>query len=259
MLQRIGATRNDRFPLPYWLLIFDLDGTLIDSSRDLCASVNATLAHLGRPPLPDITIANFIGDGAAVLVARSLRATAESAERSVDPNAEALLVYKALTYFLNYYHLHKLDTTVAYAGVLSALNTIRDRYPEILMAVLTNKPLDPSRDLCSALGLSEFMFAIYGGDSFSTKKPHPEGLLAIMQEGRTRSPSLMASMIGFPGSGVVMVGDSPVDVLVARSAGVRSLGCRYGLCPEQLDLSAPDLVVNSPSEWIQVLESLASH
>src|ERR1700735_3428601 len=134
---------------PLRLLVFDLDGTLIDSGADLCASVNAMLRNFGRPELPQKVIATYIGDGAARLVGRSLG----------EPDDPAFLD-SALTYFLDYYREHKLDHTYVYPGVFSSLDALKqmpDGSPRS-MAVLTNKPIVPSLAICDALGLSPYFF-----------------------------------------------------------------------------------------------------
>ena len=209
------------------LLVFDLDGTLIDSGADLCASVNAMLREFGRPELPQDVISTYIGDGAARLVSRSLG----------GPEDPAFLD-SALTYFLAYYREHKLDHTYVYPGVFASLNSLRlEAETQRSMAVLTNKPIGPSLAICEALGLSPYFFRIYGGNSFSTKKPDPEGLLALMKEaGATAQETLM-------------VGDSDVDIMTARNAGVWSIGCSYGLSPHTLETSSPDCLVDSPADW----------
>jgi phosphoglycolate phosphatase len=210
------------------LLVFDLDGTLIDSGADLCASVNAMLGRFGRPPLPQAVISTYIGDGAARLVSRSLG----------DPEDPALLE-TALAYFLDYYREHKLDQTYVYPGVFASLDSLRLERPRTprSMAVLTNKPIGPSLAICEALGLSPYFFRVYGGNSFLTKKPDPEGLLALMQEA------------GVTAQQTLMVGDSDVDMLTARNAGVWSMGCSYGLSPHTLVAVPPDCLVDSPSDW----------
>ena len=215
------------------LLVFDLDGTLIDSGADLCASVNAMLRNFGRPELPQDVISTYIGDGAARLVSRSLG----------EPDDPAFLD-SALTYFLDYYREHKLDHTYVYPGVFASLDSLR---PEPVgtqragvlraMAVLTNKPIGPSLAICEALGLSPYFFRIYGGNSFPTKKPDPEGLRALMQEA------------GVTALETLMIGDSDVDILTARNAGVWSIGCSYGLSPHTLATVPPDCLVDSPADW----------
>lgn len=209
------------------LLVFDLDGTLIDSGADLCASVNAMLAQFGRPTLPQSVISTHIGDGAARLVSRSLG----------EPQDPAFLD-SALAYFLDYYRVHKLDHTYVYPGVFPALDSLRAQRS---MAVLTNKPINPSVAICEALGLSPYFFRIIGGNSFATKKPDPEGLHALMQEA------------GVTPQETLIIGDSDVDILTARNAGVWSIGCLYGLSPHTLELVPPDCLVDSPEEWPLVL------
>jgi phosphoglycolate phosphatase len=205
------------------LLVFDLDGTLIDSGADLCASVNAMLRNFGRPELPQDVIATYIGDGAARLVSRSLG----------EPD-DSLFLDSALAYFLDYYREHKLDQTYVYPGVFAALDSLR---LERSMAVLSNKPIGPSVAICEALGLSPYFFRVYGGNSFPTKKPDPEGLLALMKEA------------GVTAQETLMVGDSDVDILTARNAGVWSIGCSYGLSPHTLETVPPDTLVDSPADW----------
>jgi phosphoglycolate phosphatase len=213
------------------LLVFDLDGTLIDSGADLCASVNAMLRHYGRPELPQEIIATYIGDGAARLVGRALG----------EPE-DCDFLESAIRFFLDYYREHKLDHTYVYPGVFASLNSLRPRS----MAVLTNKPIGPSQAICDALGLSPYFFRIYGANSFATKKPDPEGLLALMREaGATPEQTLM-------------IGDSDVDVLTARNAGAWSMGCSYGLSPHTLAIATPDCLVESPSAWPLVLAELAT-
>ena len=216
------------------LLVFDLDGTLIDSRQDLVNSVNAMLDHLNRPELPDGVIASYIGDGAGMLVRRALG----------DPDDESYLD-TALTYFLDYYRVHKLDYTRVYPGVMESLEALRlDADGAVRkMAVLTNKPVNPSRAICDALGLSPYFFQVYGGNSFPTKKPDPEGLNALIREA------------GVDPFETVMIGDSDIDVLTARSSGAWALGCRFGLAPHTLDAAEPDCLVDSPADWTDALDA----
>jgi phosphoglycolate phosphatase len=210
------------------LLVFDLDGTLIDSGADLCASVNAMLRYFDRPPLPEAVIATYIGDGAARLVSRALG-------EPTEPD----FLDTAITYFLDYYREHKLDHTYVYPGVFASLDSLRCEpggAPRS-MAVLTNKPIGPSHAICNALGLSPYFFRIYGANSFATKKPNPEGLLALIEEA------------GVSAEETLMIGDSDVDVLTARNAGAWSMGCSYGLAPHTLAATPPDFLVESPVDW----------
>jgi len=224
------------------LLVFDLDGTLIDSSLDLCHAVNAALAHVGRPVLPHGVVASYVGDGAAMLVRRALGEPDE-----LQPGAEDGLFQRTYEYFIGWYREHKLDNTVCYAGVLESLAEIRGRHPGLPMAVLTNKPVAPSREICAALGLAPFFFQNYGGNSFATKKPDPEGLLTLMAEASV----LVGETI--EAAETVMIGDSDVDVLTAKRCGARSVGCSYGLAPHSLAAAGADAVVGSALEWVGVL------
>lgn len=222
------------------LIVFDLDGTLIDSARDLCNSVNAALEHMGRPRLDDGIIASFVGNGAPMLVRRSL-----AVENGVAPDEvhdEELAT--AYTFFLDHYREHKLDFTYAYEGVLESLEALRimpDGTPRA-MAVLTNKPVRPARAICEGLGMGGYFLRIYGGDSFPLKKPDPMGLNTLMQEA------------GVQAQQTLMIGDSKVDVLTARNAGVWSLGCQFGFGPQNLMEVVPDVVVDSASDWTTALK-----
>src|SRR6266852_1591025 len=156
------------------LVIFDLDGTLIDSRLDLVHSVNAALRHIGRPELPDDVIASYVGDGAPILIQRALGGEV----------VDDAIVRQGLQFFLSYYREHKLDHTTVYAGIREALSAIQQSSngaPRRL-AVLSNKPVGPSRAIVEALGLGPFFTQIYGGNSFATKKPDPEGARQLLEE-----------------------------------------------------------------------------
>src|ERR1700723_512187 len=161
-------------PRSIQLVIFDLDGTLIDSRLDLVHSVNAALRHIGRTELPDDVIASYVGDGAPVLIQRALGSEAVNDS----------IVRQGLQFFLSYYHEHKLDHTTVYPGVKEALVAVQraSNGTPRKMAVLTNKPVNPSRAIVEALGLGPFFIQIYGGNSFATKKPDPEGARKLLDE-----------------------------------------------------------------------------
>ena len=238
------------------LLVFDLDGTLIDSAQDLCNSVNEALKEFKHEPLPDPAIASFVGNGAPMLMRRSLALASNMPPEEVDEE----LFNKAYAFFLQYYREHKLDFTYAYEGVLEALKALAELHdqaasPARAMAVLTNKPVRASREICAALGLDRFFFQIYGGNSFHTKKPDPVGLLKLMEEA---SALLGGGVAGVLAEATVMVGDSDVDVLTARNCGAHSIGCSFGLAPERLAAAGAELVVSSPREWPKALRELAA-
>lgn len=182
-------------------LIFDLDGTLIDSKQDLIHSVNAMLRELGRRELAEETISGYIGHGAPQLVARALGAGCTEEERQ-----------GALEFFLRYYETHKMDTTCAYPGVAETL----EKLASMPMAVLTNKPVRISVRILDAMGLSKYFRAIYGGNSFETKKPDPFGAKTILRE------------LGAEPREAILVGDSEVDVQTARNAGTLAAAVNYG-------------------------------
>ena len=214
------------------LIVFDLDGTLIDSRTDLTNSINAMLAEFGRQPLPEEIIATYIGDGAAMLIRRALG----------DPDDEPL-VENALQHFLAHYREHKLDHTRVYPGVFDSLETMRlmpDSTPRKL-AILTNKPVRASVEICEGLGLAPYMFRIYGGNSFATKMPDPEGLNTLIREAGVS-----------PGE-TLMIGDSSVDILTARRAGTWVIGCKFGLSSHTVDSIPSDCLVDHASEWADVL------
>jgi phosphoglycolate phosphatase len=223
---------NRKFdPASIKLLIFDLDGTLIDSRLDLIHSINATLRHFGRPELPGDVIANYVGDGAPMLVRRALG----------DPDDESAL-RQALDFFLTYYRQHKLDYTHVYPGVTGALSAIRhsrNGQPR-KMAVLSNKPVNPSRAIVEALDLGDFFTQVYGGNSFPTKKPDPLGVRTLLAETGSSSRE------------TVMVGDSSNDVLTGRNAGLWTVGVTYGFAPHTLELTPPDVLVDSPQELAEL-------
>ncbi len=217
------------------LIVFDLDGTLIDSARDLANSVNAALEHMGRPPLDHHIIAGFVGNGAPMLVRRSL-----AVENGVPPDEihddELATAY---SFFLDHYREHKLDFTSAYPGVLESLPVLQ-RGPngsERKLAVLTNKPVRPARAICEGLGMAACFFRVYGGDSFPLKKPDPLGIRTLIEEAQARPEETL------------MIGDSKVDVLTARNAGAWALGCQFGFGPQNLMEVPPDIVVDSADDW----------
>jgi phosphoglycolate phosphatase len=224
------------------LLVFDLDGTLIDSAQDLCNSVNATLVHFDLNRLPDPTIAGFVGNGAPMLIRRSLALASNTTAEAVDQE----LFGKSYQFFLQYYREHKLDFTYAYEGVLEALKALHELHEGPLgvtrsMAVLTNKPVRPARGICEGLGLSDYFLHIYGGDSFTVKKPDPMGLRSLMEE------------VGAKPEETAMIGDSKVDVQTARNAGAWAIGCSFGFGPQNLMEEPPDILVDRALDWTAAL------
>lgn len=201
--------------------MFDLDGTLVDSRLDLVLSVNATLLHMGRPELPHEAIYKLVGSGAAVLVQRALGqgASEEESERGLE-------------FFLSYYREHMLDNTIAYPGVREGLEMLKNRP----LAVLTNKPVKFSQAILEGLELAQYFRVVYGGNSFATKKPDPEGARVVLQDFQASPKEAM------------LVGDSEVDVRTARNAEMWCCGVSYGLGLEGFRAHPPDLLLDSLTE-----------
>lgn len=225
-------TRRAFDPKTIKLVIFDLDGTLIDSRLDLAHSVNAALRHIGRPALHDDIIGSYVGDGAPILMQRALGGEA----------VDEATVRRGLQFFLSYYREHKLDHTTVYAGIreaLAAIQSTSNGKPR-KMAVLSNKPVGPSRAIVEALGLGPFFVQIYGGNSFATKKPDPEGARKLLEENGVRPEE------------TAIVGDSYVDVETGCNAGLWTVGVSYGFAPHSLQESPPDVLVDTPHELAEV-------
>ena len=199
------------------LLVFDLDGTLVDSKEDLANAVNVALESFDLPPLPHPMIYSYVGDGATVLIRRAL------------PPEKADLLTEVLDRFLAYYRRHLLDTTRAYPGVAGALRKWTGIYR---MAVLTNKGVAMTQEILSELSLGGYFFEVLGGDSFVTKKPDPEGLLHILREA------------GVEAKEAIMIGDSRNDVLAGKAAGTVTCGVTYGLGASGFAEHPPDFTID---------------
>jgi phosphoglycolate phosphatase len=212
------------------LVVFDLDGTLADTKKDLALSVNAMREYMGLGPLPLESVTSYVGHGVTVLVERALGDKAPDGE-----------VERGLAFFLDYYAHHLLDNTIAYPGVREALEGLGNRK----LAILTNKPTRLSRGIIEGLGLASYFFEIYGGDSFPLKKPHPMGIETLM------------SRAAIPAEKTLMVGDSDTDVLTGRNAGVWTCGVTYGFGPQALEEAGPDLLVDNLRDLPPLLDGRA--
>lgn len=216
---------------PVRALIFDLDGTLIDSQRDLIRSVNVMLHEMGRAELKEETISGYIGQGAPILVGRALGEGASEEEHK-----------RALQFFLHYYEEHKLDTTQAYPGVAETLEELSD----LPMAILTNKPARISVRILDGLGLRRYFRAIYGGNSFETKKPDPLGANTILRE------------FGVSPCEALLIGDSEVDVQTARNAGALAAAVNYGFGAHDRAAHPADIYLDRISDLIEFLAQRSS-
>ena len=212
------------------VLIFDLDGTLIDSKFDLALSVNAAREHMQLAPLAHEQVYGYVGHGAAMLIRRSL----EAEEGRVVTEEE---VAKALGFFLGYYRAHMLDNTVAYPGVREALDALGAAATAAYgMAVLTNKPVRFSHEILEGLGLARHFQFIYGGNSFEKKKPDPMGVEQLLRDFQVAPREAM------------IIGDTEIDVQTARNAGTWACGVTYGLGSDSLRTNLPDLLLDSLAE-----------
>ena len=205
------------------LLIFDLDGTLIDSKKDLAISTNAVRAQFGMEPLDEAVIGSYVGNGAAALV-----------RRAMGPGTPEPVIEHALKKFLSFYRTHALEHTHLYPGMREAVTELAAAGHTL--GVLTNKPGRISVDIIKALGLANVFLHIYGGDVLPAKKPDPVGILTLMREAGSHAPE------------TIMIGDSSVDVQTARNAKVRSCGVLWGFQPESFTEFPPDLTVACPHE-----------
>lgn len=208
------------------VLIFDLDGTLVDSKKDLTNSVNHVRSTFRLPELTEHEISSFIGDGAQMLIQRALGADASPAD-----------VHAGLQLFLSYYREHMLDQSVLYPGVYETLNRLSSHR----LAVLTNKPIRFSRTMLEGLGILDRFAAVYGGNSFERKKPDPIGVFQILKDtGAEREKTWM-------------IGDSGVDVLTGRNAGVRTCGVSWGYATESFKTAPPDVLIHRFEELEEIV------
>ena len=210
------------------LIIFDLDGTLVDSRIDLANSVNYTRIQMGMLPLSPEIIFSYIGDGAALLIRRALGEGLQEDD-----------VHGALRIFMDHYKRHLLDHTVLYPSVTSTLCKLS----HLQLAILSNKPIEPSLTILEGLKVRDRFVQVYGGDSFEQKKPHPMGIEQILKD------------TGIPKTRALMVGDSRIDVTTGQNARVATCGVSYGLASDTLLGMEPDFLIHRFADLIQVVNS----
>jgi phosphoglycolate phosphatase len=216
------------------LIVFDLDGTLIDSRQDLADAANALIAERGGTPLPVDAVTAMVGEGAALLVRRALTAA------GLEPD-----VATGLPRFLELYDERLLAHTQAYPGTAEALEALGRR---ATLAVLTNKPQRPTETILRGLDLHRHFAHVIGGDTPLGRKPDPAGLNHLLTvTGSSRDQS-------------VLVGDSAIDVRTARAAGVRVCLVRYGFgFPlAATELRGDEMQAGSPGDLISSLKPGAS-
>ncbi|MEW6366020.1 MAG: HAD-IA family hydrolase [Acidobacteriota bacterium] len=215
------------------LVIFDLDGTLVDSVEDLRQSVNHTMLLVGFQPVSRAQLCDFVGDGARILVTRCLAATPGR-----GPLDEGL-VDGAFRHFIAHYSAHLLDHTRLYPGVAETLPELARRSR---LCVLSNKSEGFSRRTVEGLGVSQYFGKIFGGDSFPVRKPDPAGFVEIMRR-----------LAAHP-AGCLVVGDSRNDIAGGRAAGARTCGVLYGIKPLEVRPSGPDYVVDAFPNLLDIIE-----
>jgi phosphoglycolate phosphatase len=211
-------------------VVFDLDGTLIDSLDDIADSANATLARLNGSagPLPRDMVRAFVGEGLRVLLTRCLAAA--GTEHPIEP---------AAAIFREIYGAHLLDRTRLYSGVVETLERLKDRN----LAVLTNKPGEMSRAILEGLGVASRFIHIVGGDDMQARKPDPQGLLDVLRS------------LDCPPELAVMVGDSGVDVRTGRAAGTLTAGVTYGFAPHTFATDPPDILLDDIRQLPDALDN----
>ena len=210
------------------IIAFDLDGTLIDSARDLGEAASELVQAYGAPPLSVAQVITMVGEGAPVLVRRALE---QSGLAPATPGA--------LERFLQIYDRRLMDHTVAYPGIHEELGRALRRGP---LAVLTNKPLGPAIGLLEALGLRGFFTRVIGGDGEYGRKPDPRGLQALRALAH--------------GDQIVLIGDSPADALTAVAASCPFVFARYGFGAVKFGQSPPatPFAVDHPRDLAAVLD-----
>jgi len=209
-------------------VLFDLDGTLIDSLADLTDAVNHMLAGFGRPPLAEATVRTLVGRGARNLVQRAL-GTSETGE-----------VERGLGLFTAYNTAHIADKSRLYPGVVETLSTLSSH--GYTCAVVSNKNADLSRLILITLGIESFFAAVYGGDSCPEMKPSPLPLLSVLSE------------LGADVGEAVMVGDSINDILAGKRAGITTIGCNWGYGGPD-ELAEADYLATSMQQVSDIIRS----
>jgi phosphoglycolate phosphatase len=209
------------------VILFDLDGTLIDSAPDLAVAVNHMLESLNRETFSADIIRYWVGNGAQVLVKRAL-----SGQSEIDENLDSVLFEKALEIFLAFYAENLAITTVTYSNVPSTLQTLKEMGYHL--AIVTNKPFAFVEPILEGLKLTGLFELILGGDSLAQKKPDPMPLLHVCTTLDVRVEEC------------VMVGDSKNDILAANACSMQSVGVTYGYnYGEDISSYNPDVVVDN--------------
>lgn len=219
---------------PFDIALFDLDGTLVDSARDLCPAVNHALGVIGRDPVSESATRGMIGGGTDMMLTRALEATGGLVDDTT---------YNQLTQaLLDYYWANIATNTVPYPGCLGALDMLAARGCKL--AVVTNKAEKPARELIAALGMTDRFAVIYGGDTLGRERSKPK-------------PDMLHAAISDCGGGkAVMIGDSTYDVRAGKAAGLPVVTCRYGYHDVPVQDLGGDAMIDHFDELVSVLEDL---
>lgn len=210
------------------LVIFDFDGTLVDSKRDIAFAVNEMLSRMSLTQMTAETIYGYVGNGVRPLIESTLETSGRKDE-----------IGTAIKHFQEIYIAHLLDTTVLFDGVSEMLNSLHGRRK---MAVASNKPYRYVKKIIDGLEISHFFYSVKGGDSVEVKKPAPEMLNIIMDETSSEKGS------------TVFIGDSGVDIKTGKNADIKTIGVTYGYrSRDEIIESKPDLVVESVEQLKEVI------
>ncbi len=214
--------------IPLKAVLFDLDGTLIDSKKDIAASANATRQHYGFTPLPEEVVGTFVGYGIMMLLSKTIE------------SEDAARLKEAHGIFKEHYRVHCVDATIPYPGTFELLEGLKSR--NIRMGIVSNKPQEFTDLILDKLKLAPYFGVSFGPEATVNKKPHPEPLLTALQR------------LGAEPSSGVMIGDSPVDIEAARAAKMLVGVVTHGYVGrEVLSASDPDWLVDSLSEFTEIL------
>ncbi|WP_309497980.1 phosphoglycolate phosphatase [Sulfurovum sp.] len=217
------------------VILFDLDGTLINSAPDLALAVNYMLEQVGRSTFSEAIIHEWVGNGALMLVNRAL-----SGDRTVDENLNEKLVQDALVIFLDFYAQNLCNATITYKNVPETLHALKEK--GYRLAIVTNKPFTFVAPILKGLGLEGLFELILGGDSLTEKKPDPMPLLHVCKTFKVEVKEC------------VMVGDSKNDILAANACSMQSVGVTYGYnYGEDIGVYSPDIIIN---DFVELLEAL---
>ncbi|AOT08697.1 phosphoglycolate phosphatase [Pseudoalteromonas luteoviolacea] len=220
------------------VLLFDLDGTLIDSVPDLALSLNQMLNALDMKPFPTDTIRSWVGNGAAVLTKRAL-----SGSIDINPDLDETYVEKALSIFLSYYEQNVCVETTLYPNVKNTLASLHSGGYRLV--IVTNKPEQFVRPILKHLGLNDFFEMVVGGDSLPKRKPDPMQLTYVCET------------LGVTPSSCLMVGDSKNDIFAATAADMQSIGLTYGYNHgEDINSHGASLVLDDFADIIKTLDTI---